>query len=125
MAIQEALDFLIEDAKKAKRQWAGGEPLPFMSLLQRNDKTFSDLLQMFDASEDESAWSTEYEQAADPLKLQIYRKRLAFLKGSRKEFYEEYDPERTDVDFMRLLELPFTEPTDAMNFSKEEMKDPK
>ena len=56
-------------------------------------------------------------------KLTLFRKRMAFLKASRKEFIEDYNPEVTDVDFMRLMEVPYTDSKFAIDFSIEEMKE--
>lgn len=109
--IEEALTFLQTDIATAKQQWE----LPrkqFESLLQRNGVSINDLLTKFDPQEDEQAWADMYNNATGEdvkKKLRLYRRRLAFLKASCKEFHEEYDPEVTDVDFIRLLEVPFTD----------------
>ena len=47
---------------------------------------------------------------------------MAFLKASRKEFHEDYDPEISDVDYMRLLEVPFTDSRFPIDYCLEEMK---
>ena len=124
-----AVEFLKKDLEKAQRQWKEGKP--FEALLQRKNKTkegeevktLKDLLKLFDPEPDEIEWLLEYAGDKDETKLRKYRQRIAFLKASRKEFHEEYDEDVTDVDFMRLLELPFTDPKDALEFSAEELKD--
>lgn len=121
--INSALQFLKEDIDKVHQQFIGSEP--WMSLLQRNQVDLQDLLDKFDPQSDDDDWEQEYsddKKKREPL-LALYRKRIAFLKASRKEFHEDYDPEVTDVDFMRLMEVPFTDSKFAIDFSLEEMKD--
>lgn len=115
-----ALELLKNDLEKAKPQWRGGEM--FESLLQREDMNMQELCNLFDPTPDESDWIAETAgEGREPL-LRLYRRRMAFLKASRKEFHEEYDENVTDVDFMRLLELPFTDPKYTIEFSMEEMR---
>lgn len=116
-----ALEFLKEDLEKAKKQWREGKQ--FESLLQREGKTLQDLLDLFDPQPDENAWVGEYNGNKNAPILWIHRNRMAFLKASRKEFHEEYDEDITDVDFMRLLELPFTDPKYTIERSIEELGD--
>lgn len=119
--IVSALNFLKEDNEKAKKQWRDGKQ--FMSLLQREDKTLQDLLDLFDPQEDDQLWLQEYgNPKQEAPKLQQYRKRLSFLHAARREFHEDYDPELTDVDFMRLLEVPFTDPKYVIDWSISEME---
>ena len=109
MKIEDALNFLKDDLDKAEKQWQGKEQM--MSLLQREDVDLEDLLDKFDPTDDENKWSEEYAKKDKRYPyLRLYRKRVAFLKASRKEFHEEYDEDVTDVDMMRLLELPYTDP---------------
>lgn len=114
-----ALEFLKQDLEKAKQQWRDGEQ--WKSLLQREGKTLQDLLDLFDPQPDESDWISEYGNKKNSPLLRLYRRRMAFLKASRKEFHDEYDEEITDVDFMRLLELPFTDPKYVIEYSIEEL----
>lgn len=118
-----ALEFLKKDLEETQKQWKEGKP--FESLPQRNPKakTLHDLLDLFDPKEDETDWMVEVVNQNDETKTRLYRRRIAFLKAARKEFYEEYNDEVTDVDYMRLLELPYTDPKDALQFSLEELKD--
>lgn len=116
-----ALELLKNDLEKAKPQWRGGEM--FESLLQREGMNMQELCDLFDPWPDEADWVVESTGKRRSPKLKLYRKRLAFLKASRKEFHEEYDENVTDVDFMRLLELPYTDPKYAIEFSMEEMRD--
>lgn len=121
--INEALQFLKKDIDQVHEQYTGTKQ--WMSLLQRNDIEFNDLLDKFDPKEDDDKWEQEYSdntKKREPL-LALYRKRMAFLKASRKEFHEDYDTEVSDVDFMRLLEVPYTDSKFAIDFSIEEMKD--
>lgn len=119
--IIEALEFLKTDLEEAKKQWRDGEQ--FKSLLQREEKDLNDLLDKFDPKPDENDWSSEYGNKKRRHKLVLYRRRIAFLAASRKEFREEYDEEVTDVDFMRLLELPYTDPKYAIEYSIQELQD--
>lgn len=119
--IKDALEFLKDDLDKAKKQWREGEQ--FKSLLQREDKSLDKLLELFDPQEDERDWDIEYHQKKRSPELRLYRKRMAFLKASRKEFHEEYDDEYTDVDFMRLLEVPYTDPKYVIECTLEELQD--
>ena len=115
-----ALRFLKEiDHENAKKQWREGKQ--FMSLLQRSKKSLEELLQLFDPSLDESDWSQEYGDKKRTYKLRLYRKRMAILKASRKEFHEEYDENVTDVDFMRLMEIPFTDSKYEIEFTIDEL----
>lgn len=119
-----ALEFLKEDIDKVHEQFTGTKQ--WMSLLQRNKLELKDLLDKFDPQEDDSAWEQEYsdkEKKNREPKLTLYRKRMAFLKASRKEFHEDYDPEVSDVDYMRLLEVPFTDSRFPIDYCLEEMKD--
>ena len=120
---EQALELLKTDLDQAEQQWIGGKQ--FMSFLQREDLDLAKLLAKFDPKEDESKWAKEYNGSKDSLKLRIHRKAAAFLKASRKDFHEEYDPDFTDVDFMRLLQLPYTDPRYVIECSKDELKDPK
>jgi hypothetical protein len=119
--IIEALEFLKTDLEKAKEQWRSGKQ--FESLLQREQKDLNQLLDKFDPKPDENDWSSEYGSKKRRRKLSLYRRRIAFLAASRKEFREEYGDEVTDVDFMRLLELPYTDPKFAIEYSIEELQD--
>lgn len=116
-----ALEFLKNDIPKAVDQWM--QDKPFKSLLQREGVNIDSLIALFDPSEDEAAWAEEYAGAARSNKLQLYRKRIDFLRGSQKEFEEDYDPDVTDVDFMRLLEVPYTDSKYTIDWSIDEMKD--
>lgn len=116
-----ALEFLKEDLEKAKQQWRNGKQ--FESLLQRENKNLQELLDLFDPQPDEDAWVNEYNGDKISPVLWIYRNRMAILKASRKEFHEEYDDEVTDVDFMRLLELPYTDPKYTIECSIDELGD--
>ena len=117
-----ALKFLRKDIDIAHEQWVGTRQ--FMSLLQREDKNLSELLELFDPSEDIADWETEYAKPDQKApKLQQLRKRIAYLMASRKEFYEDYDTERTDVDFIRLLEVPYTDSKYVIDWSMTEMGD--
>lgn len=118
--IVKALEFLEEDLEKAKKQWREGKQ--WESILQRNNKDLQELLDIFDPQPDEDDWEAEYGGKRLSYKLNLYRSRMAFLKASRKEFHEEYDEDVTDVDFMRLLELPFTDPKFVIEHSKEQLK---
>lgn len=116
-----ALKFLKEDNEKAKKQWREGKQ--FMSLLQREEKELKDLLDLFDPTDDDTKWCSEYgNPKQEAPKLQQYRKRIAFLRAARREFHEEYDPELTDVDFMRLLEVPFVDSKYVIDWSIAEME---
>ena len=119
--ISAALEFLKTDIEKAKEQWTSGKQ--FESMLQREGKTLEDLVKLFDYKPDENDWSQEYGDKKRASKLKLYRKRMAFLKASTKEFREEYDEDVTDVDTMRLLEVPFTDSKYIIELSKEEMQD--
>jgi len=118
--LEEALDFLKTDLDSAEKQWEQGKQ--FMSILQRESVSFDDLWNKFDPSEDESKWGQEYGNEKKSPKLQAYRKRMAFLKASRKEFKEEYDDKITDCDFMRLLEVPYTDSRYVIEYSKGDLK---
>ncbi len=120
--IIEALNFLKKDLKNAQKQWTDGKQ--FESLLQRESVTVEGLDLLFDPADDEAAWASEYAKpdAFAPL-TRLYRQRIAFLKDSRKEFHEDYDPEVSDVDFMRLLEVPYTDPEYVIDWSIGELED--
>ena len=117
-----AMEFLLDDIEKARSQWRDGEQ--FRSLLQRNDKSLNDLLDTFDPKPDEDAWNKEY-TVGDKVSgaLNLYSRRVAILKASRKEFHEEYDEDVTDVDFIRLLELPYTVPKYVIETTKEYLQE--
>lgn len=121
MSASEALNFLKEDLEKAKKQWEEGKP--FESLLQRSDTTLDELLEKFKYTEDETKWIQEYQGQQDISKMRPARAKIAFLKGSCKEFEEEYNEEITDVDYMRLLEIPFTESEYVIDLSIGSMKE--
>lgn len=106
--IYKSLEFLRKDLDAAEKQWEGGKE--FMSLLQREYTTLKSLLLMFDSLEDEGKWKKEYETKKRATVLGTFKRRIAFLRASEKEFHEDYDPEVTDVDFMRLLEVSYTDP---------------
>lgn len=119
--IKEALNFLKDDLDKAVKQWRETEQ--FQSLLQRENKDLKQLLDLFDPEQDENDWTNEYNDQQRTPYIMLYKKRMAILKASRKEFLEEYNEDITDVDFMRLLELPYTEPKYVIESSIEELQD--
>lgn len=93
-----------------------------MSFLQRNGVSLSGLLSRFDSSKEESDWISEYYGDGKIDKMVLHRRRLAFLKASKKEFREDYG-DASDVDFMRLLEVSYTDPKYVLDWSLYELKD--
>lgn len=121
--LEDALNLLSTDIDDAKRQWTDG--IPMRSLPQRMDKSYEELFDTFDPTEDDDKWCSEYNsEEKRGSYLILYRKRMALLRAAQKELAEEYDPNVTDCDFMRLLEVPYTDSKYPIDYSLSEMKEP-
>lgn len=118
--IKKALEFLKEDEKLVKKIYNEGKPLE--SFLQRNNKTLSDLLnEKFIKKDDEDEFVKEYTGDGRSSITATLKRRLAFLLTARKEFHEDYDDEWSDVDFMRLLQVPYTDAKFVVEWSIDEL----
>lgn len=118
-AIKEALEFLKEDEKKVKKIYDEGKQRE--SLLQRNGVDFQGLLAKFRHKPDENAFIQEYNGDGRSSITATLKRRLTFLLTARKEFYEDYDDTWSDVDFMRLHQVPYTDAKFIVDWSLEEL----
>ena len=124
MAAKEAVQFLIEDHGD-KTPLSGfrktfAEDKPYMSILQRNEKTLEDVLDLFDWNEDSDKWVEEYKKkkGQDIGKLVRYRRRACFCIGGWREFNEDFG--RGDVSCLRDIRTPLVTSRSPLKAMKDE-----
>lgn len=107
MAAVDAVKFIQDDhgdvGKGTREDFA--QDKPYKSILQRQDKTLDDVLDLFDWADDSQEWSKEYSDKAEFDKLVRYRRRVGFCVGGWREFNEDFG--RGDVSCLRDLRTPF------------------
>jgi hypothetical protein len=96
------------------------EDRPIRSILQRNDKTLDEILDLFDWKEDSDSWYDEYtkDKGQDVLKLMRYRRRVAFCVGGWREFNEDFG--RGDVSCLRDIRTPLVTSRSPLKAAKDE-----
>jgi len=107
MAATEAVEFIIEDQGKDadsgfRKEFA--DDRPYRSILQRQDKTLDEVLEMFKWEEDSDKWLDEYKGEKDMGKMVMYRRRASFCVGGWREFNEDFG--RGDVSCLRDIRTP-------------------
>lgn len=118
--VVEALKLIRDDCDKARKAVDDGTPLK--SFIQRTGKTIDELDDMFDPSMDEADDSRCRAEGGPGPQHRLYRRRIAFLRGSLKEFHEDFDDKVSDVDFMRLMSAPFADAKFPVTLAIEEME---
>lgn len=127
MGAVEAVEFLQNDhgdvGSGFRKDFA--EDKPIKSILQRNGKTLEDLLQMFDWTQDDADWQSEYElgfQGKDNIeKLIRLRRRIAFEVGGWRESKEDFG--RGDVSCMRDIRTPLVTSRSPLKAMKDEFNE--
>lgn len=127
MAAQDAVQFLISDhgdtgpLKGFRKTIAEGKPL--RSLLQRNNKTFSEVLDLFDWKPDCNKWVEEYKKSGesgnpDHQKLIRYRKCVEFCIGGWRELQEDFN--RSDESCLHDILTPLVTSRSPLKAAKDE-----
>ena len=124
MAASEAVQFIISD--HGDKSPSGGfrkdfaEDKPYRSILQRNDKMLSEVLDLFDWNEDSDKWVAEYKKSKgqDITNLVRYRRRVCFCIGGWREFNEDFG--RGDVSCLRDIRTPLVTSRSPLKSMKDE-----
>ena len=121
MGAKEAVDFLIEDhgdvGKGFREDFA--QDKPYKSLLQRNDKTLDEILELFDWKDDCDKWVQEYNKPKpDMEKLIRYRRCVCFCICGWRELNEDFG--RGDVSCMRDMRTPHVTSRTPLKASKDD-----
>ena len=121
MAAPDAVEFLIEDhgdkGSGFRQEFADDKPC--RSILQRQDKDLSEVLKLFDWSEDDSEWIAEYgKDKPENMKLIRYRRRVSFCIGGWREFNEDFG--RGDVSCLRDIRTPLVTSRSPLKAMKDE-----
>jgi len=123
MAAPEAVEFLINDHGD-KNPPSGfrqtfAEDKPYMSLLQRQNKTLDEMLKMFSWKEDNVKFLEEYDKEKNDIKnISVYRKRVDFCVCGWREIKEDFG--RGDVSCLRDIRLPFVTSRTPLRAMKDE-----
>lgn len=127
MAATEAVEFLIKD-NGDKKPPSGfrkdfAEDKPYRSILQRNDKTLDDVLELFGWNDDGDKWLKEYKNSTsqDITKLVRYRRRACFCVGGWREFNEDFG--RGDVSCLRDIRTPLVTARSPLKSMKDEFEE--
>ena len=124
MAATEAVQFMIADhgdktpSSGFRKTFA--EDKPYKSILQRNDKMLSEVLDLFDWNEDSDKWVEEYkkQKGQDITKLVRFRRRACFCIGGWREFNEDFG--RGDVSCLRDIRTPLVTSRSPLKAMKDE-----
>lgn len=126
MAAIDAIKFLIEDhgdkvpPKGFRRDFA--EDKPIKSILQRNDKTLEEVLDLFDWNKESTMWIDEYNKYSmggqDVDKMVMYRRGIDFCVCGWREFNEDFG--RGDVSCLRDIRTPLVTSRSPMLACKED-----
>lgn len=120
MAAIEAVEFLKNDHGDIGKGFRGdfADDKPYKSLLQRNEKTLDEVLELFDWKEDDGAWTEEYSGKKDNMKLIRSRRKVAFCIGGWRELNEDFG--RGDVSCLREIRTPLVTSRSPLKAIKDE-----
>lgn len=121
MGAVEAIEFLIEDhgdkgGNGFRQDFA--KDLPLKSLLQRNSKTFDEVLELFKWDKDDKEWVSEYNNKRKIDKLLKYRRRIEFAVTGWREINEDFG--RGDVSCLRDIRTPLVTSRSPMRIARDE-----
>lgn len=123
MAAKEAVEFLIKDhgdkspPSGFRKDFADDKPIE--SLLQRNDKTLDEVLELFDWKPDCDKWTQEYNSPKPQVeKLIRYRRRVCFCIGGWRELNEDF--RRCDVSCLREIRTPLVTSRSPLRSARDE-----
>lgn len=125
MGAVEAVEFLKKDHGDVgtgfRQEFA--EDKPYRSLLQRNDKMLSEMLEMFDWHKDDAAWCEEYDKKKDQdmQKLIRLRRRVYFELSGWREMKEDFG--RGDVSCLRDIRVPLVTSRSPLLAMKDEFNE--
>ena len=125
MGAVEAVEFLKKDHGDVgtgfRQEFA--EDKPYRSLLQRNDKMLSEMLEMFDWNKDDAAWCEEYDKKKDQdmQKLIRLRRRVYFELSGWREMKEDFG--RGDVSCLRDIRVPLVTSRSPLLAMKDEFNE--
>lgn len=98
---------------------AFAEDKPYMSFLQRNDKTLEQVLEDLDWGSEDVAWVSEYQRSANDIeKLIRYKREIGFKVGCWREFNEDFG--RGDVSCLREIRTPLVTSRTPLKAMKDE-----
>lgn len=123
MAAPEAVDLLIKDhgdkdPPSGFRQ-TFAEDKPYKSLLQRQNMSLEEMLQIFDWKQDDNEWVGEYTKKKSEVKnLVKFRRRVDFCVGGWRELMEDFG--RNDVSCLRDIRQPFVTSRTPLKAMKDE-----
>lgn len=120
MAAIEAVEFLKNDHGDIGKGFRGdfADDEPYKSLLQRNEKTLDEVLELFDWKEDDGEWTEEYSGKKDNMKLIRSRRKVAFCIGGWRELNEDFG--RGDVSCLREMRTPLVTSRSPLKAIKDE-----
>ena len=108
MAAIEAVNFIMDDHGRDPGQGFRGEFArddPYRSLLQRQDKTLEEVLDIFEWKSDDARWLAENERPKnDTWKLMRYKRRVSFCITGWRDLKEDFG--RGDVSCLRDIRTP-------------------
>ncbi len=124
MAAVEAIEFLKKDhgdkGSGAREDFA--QDRPYRSLLQRQEKTLPEVLEIFEWQSDDTKWISEYSQPEPEVeKLIRYRRRVSFCVGGWRELNEDF--RRSDVSCIKDLRTPFVTSRSPIRASKDDFNE--
>lgn len=126
MAASDAVEFLIKDHGDVvepsgfRKDFA--EDKPYKSILQRQDKTLGDVLDLFDWKPDNNKWVSEYNKSEPEIeKLIRYRRCVEFCVCGWREFNEDFG--RGDVSCLRDIRTPLVTSRSPLRSSRDEFNE--
>ena len=129
MSAKDAVEFIIKDHHGSADQPGGfykdfADDKPIKSLLQRNDKTLNDVLDMFDWKDDNNKWVEEYgKESPDMEELIRYRRCVSFCVGGWRELNEDFG--RGDVSCLRDIRTPLVTSRSPLKAARDEFNEGK
>ena len=124
MGATEAVDFIIKDHGDLteipgfRKDFADDKPIK--SLLQRNNKTLDEVLDLFEWKKDSDEWVKEYHKGKDQnvIKLVRYRRRVEFCVCGWRELNEDFG--RGDVSCLRDIRTPLVTSRSPLKAAKDD-----
>lgn len=126
MAATEAVEFVINDQGEDPSQgfrFDFAADKPYRSILQRQNKTLEDVLDLFDWKDDSDEWAKEYDGDRNMVKMVRYRRRASFCVCGWREFNEDFG--RGDVSCLRDVRTPLVTSRTPLKVMKGEFDDKK
>ena len=121
MAASEAVEFIINDhgdvGKGFRDDFANDKP--YKSLLQRQNKSFNEALDIFKWDGDDAKFTAEYDKKTPEFdKLVRYRRCVSFCVGGWREINEDFG--RGDVSCLRDIRTPLVTSRTPLKSAKDD-----